>query len=175
MAKPMILYAGIYNSAAEAELDYQAIEALHCPDAIGSYDSAIIVHDPDGGVKLTATEKPVKHGAWIGVAAGAGAAVVFPFLLPAVGAAAAGGAGLGAWFGHLAHGTSRGDAKEIGEMLEPGTTALVVIGVDHDAEEIESAARRAKAHVLKRDVGDWDEAEQEALDSIARTEQHAVA
>jgi hypothetical protein len=85
MAKPMIFYAGIYNSAAEAELDYQAIEGLHGPDAIGCYDSAIIVHDPDGGVKVTETEPPVKHGAWIGVAPGAGAAVVFPFLLREVG------------------------------------------------------------------------------------------
>ena len=106
MAKPMIFYAGIYNSAAEAELDYQAIEALHGPDAIGCYDSAIIVHDPDGGVKLTATEKPVKHGAWIGLATGADAAVVVAFLL--------------------------------------------------------------------REIGDWDEAEQDALDSTARAEQDAV-
>jgi uncharacterized membrane protein len=106
MAKPMIFYAGIYNSAEDAEPDYQAIEALHGLDAIGSYDSAIIVHDPDGGVKVTETKKPVKHGAWIGVAAGAGAAVVFPFLL--------------------------------------------------------------------REVGDWDEAEQDALDSIARAQQDAV-
>ena len=106
MAKPMIFYAGIYNSAADAELDSQAIEALHGPDAIGSYDSAIIVHDPDGGVKVTETEKPVKHGAWIGVAAGVGTAGVFPFLL--------------------------------------------------------------------REVGDWDEADQDALDSIARAEQDAV-
>jgi uncharacterized membrane protein len=106
MVKPMICHAGIYNSAADAELDYQAIEALHGPDAIGSCDSAIIVHDPDGGVKLTEAKKPVKHGAWIGVATGAGAAVVFPFLL--------------------------------------------------------------------REVGDWDEAEQAALYSIARAEQDAV-
>ena len=106
MAKPMIFYAGTYSSAADAKLDYQAIEALHGPDAIGSYDSAIIVHDPDGRVQVTETEKPVKHGAWIGVATGAGAAVVFPFLL--------------------------------------------------------------------REVGDWDEADQDALDSIARAEQDAV-
>ena len=106
MAKPMIFYAGIYNSAADAELDYQAVEALHGLDAIGSYDSAIIVHDPDGGVKVTETEKPVKHGAWIGVAAGVGTAGVFPFLL--------------------------------------------------------------------REVGDWREVEQDALDSIARAEQDAV-
>ena len=106
MAKPMFFYAGVYDSSADAELDYEAIKALHGRGAIGSYDSAIIVHDPDGGVKVTETEKPVKHGAWIGVAAGVGTSVVFPFLL--------------------------------------------------------------------REVGDWDEADQDALDSIARAERDAV-
>jgi len=78
------------------------------------------------------------------------------------------GAGLGAWFGHLAHGTSRGEAKEIGAMLEPGKAALIVIGIDKDAEQIERAATRAERHALKRQFGDWDEAEQDALDAIAR-------
>jgi hypothetical protein len=73
MATPMLFHADIYDSAADAELDYQAIEALHGPDAIGSYDSAIIVHDPDGGMKVT--EKPVKHGGWIGERAEQGAVV----------------------------------------------------------------------------------------------------
>jgi uncharacterized membrane protein len=177
MAKPMFFYAGIYDSSGEAELDYEAIKALHGNGAIGSYDSAIIVHRPDGEVKVTKTEKPAHHGAWVGLAAGAGAAVVFPFLLPAVSYAgmAAGGAGVGAWFGHLAHGTSRGEAKDIGAMLAPGTTALVVIGIDNDAEAIERAAQHAKEHTLKREFGDWDEAERDALDAIARAEQHAVA
>jgi hypothetical protein len=88
----------------------------------------------------------------MGLAAGAGAAVVFPFPLPAVSYAglAGAGAGLGAWFGHVAHGTSRGAAK--------------------DAEQIERALTRAQQHTLKRDVGDWDEAEQEALAGMERAE-----
>ena len=177
MAKPMFFYAGIYDSSSDAELDYEAIQALHRRGAVGSYDAAIIVHRPDGEVKVTKTEKPVQHGAWIGLAAGAGAAVVFPFLLPAVSYAgmAGAGAGLGAWFGHLAHGTSREEAREIGGMLEPGTTALVVIGIDNDAEAIERAAIRAREHTLKREFGDWDEAERDALDAISRAEQHTAA
>ena len=99
-------------------------------------------------------------------------AVVFPFLLPAVSYAgmAGAGAGLGAWFGHLAHGASRSDAKDIGAMLEPGKAALIVIGIDKDAEQIERAATRAERHVLKREFGDWDEAEAEALAAIERAE-----
>ena len=55
-------------------------------------------------------------------------------------------------------------------MLEPGKAALIVIGVDKDAEQIERAATRAQRHVFKREVGDWDEAEQDALAAIERAE-----
>jgi uncharacterized membrane protein len=145
--------------------------------AIGSYDSAVVVNTPADGVKVTKTEKPAQKGGWIGLAAGAGVAVVVPFLLPAVSYAgmAGAGAGLGAWFGHIAHGTSRGDAKNIGAMLEPGKAALIVIGIDKDAEQIERAATRAEKHVLKREFGDWDDAEQEALAAIERAEPAPVA
>ena len=172
MAKPMFFYTGIYDNAADADADYEAIKSLHKGEAIGSYDSALVVHTPADGVKVTKTEKPTQRGGWIGLAAGAGVAVVFPYLLPAVSYAgmAGAGAGLGAWFGHLAHGTNRSDAKSIGELLEPGKAALIVIGVDKDAEQIERAATRAEQHVLQRGVGDWDVAEQEALSAIARAQ-----
>jgi uncharacterized membrane protein len=177
MPKPMFFYAGIYDNVADADADYEAIKSLHRGDAIGSYDSAIVVHRPDGTVQVTKTEKPTQNGAWVGLAAGAGVAVVFPFLLPAVTYAgmAGAGAGLGAWFGHLAHGTSRGEAKEIGGQLEIGKAALIVIGIDKDAEQIERATTRAQRYTLKRRFGDWDEAEEEALAAIGREQVAAGA
>jgi uncharacterized membrane protein len=172
MAKPMFFYAGVYDNVRDADADYEAIRALHSGDAIGSYDSAIISKQADGKVKVTKTEKPAHHGAWTGLAAGAGAAVVFPFLLPGLTVAgmAGAGAGLGAWFGHLANGTSRGEAKEIGALLDQGDAALVVIGIDRDADRIEQAATRAKDSILKREFGDFEEAEQEALAAIEQAE-----
>jgi len=164
----MFFYAGVYDDVADADADYESIKALHSGDAIGSYDSAIISKQADGKVRVTKTEKPTQHGAWTGLAAGAGAAVLFPFLLPGLTVAgmAGAGAGMGAWFGHLAHGTSRGEAKEIGAMLDEGDAALVVVGIDHDAERIEQAATRAKKHVLKRSVGDFESAEQDAMEAM---------
>jgi uncharacterized membrane protein len=173
MSKPMFFYAGVYDGVADADADYESIKALHAGKAIGSYDSAIISKGQDGKVTVTKTEKPVKHGTWIGIAAGAGAAVLFPVALPAVIASGAAGGGLGAWIGHLAHGTSRAEAKDVGALLERGKAALVVVGIDHDAEQIEQAATGATNHVLKRNVGDWDEAEQEALEAIEQEEQAA--
>ena len=166
MAKPMFFYVGVYDNASDAQIDDNAIKGLNESGAIGSYDSAIIVRQADGKVRVTKTEKPAEHGAWIGLAAGAGAAVLFPFLLPGLVVAGASGAGLGAWFAHLAHGTSRGDAKRVGELLNEGDAAVVVIGIDNDAKRIEAAATLAREHVLERNVGDWDDAESDALEAL---------
>jgi hypothetical protein len=119
---------------------------------------------------VTKTEKPAEHGAWIGLAAGAGAAVLFPFLLPGLVATGAAGAGLGSWFAHLAHGTSRSEAKEIGAQLKDGDAAVVVIGIDNDAGRVEEAATQAREHVLTRSVGDWDAAEADAMEALKQAE-----
>jgi uncharacterized membrane protein len=138
MAKPMFVYAGVYDNVHDADADYEAIKALHAGEAIGSYDSAIISKQADGKVKVTKTEKPrsTAHRP------GSPRAPVRPwssrFCSPGLTVAgmAGAGAGLGAWFGHLAHGTSRGEAKEIGALLDQGDAALVVIGLDRDADRI---------------------------------------
>src|SRR5215213_9462062 len=159
--KPMFFFAGVYDDAATANADYESIKALSAAGDIGSYDAAIVVKDADGKVKIHKTEKPTQHGAWTGLAAGAATAVVFPFLLPAltVGGMAATGAGVGAWIGHLAHGTDRGDAKEIGALLADGDAALIVVGVDKDAARVHQLATHARKAVTKRIHGDFEEAE----------------
>ncbi len=165
--KSMFFFAGVYADHDAAEADYEAIKALHATSDIGSYDAATITKDANGKVKVAKTEKPAQHGGWIGLAAGAGAAVLFPALLPALVVAGAAGAGLGAWFGHLAHGTSRAEAKEIGALLDRGNAALIVIGIDHDAEKIQAAAVNAKEHVLRRlQHTNWEEAERDAIESM---------
>ena len=100
--------------------------------------------------------------------AGAATVVLFPVAAPAL--LVAGAAGGGAWIAHIAHGTSRGEAKDIGKMLNEGDSAVVIVGIDNDAEQVESAATRARDHVLKRNVGDWDDAEQDALEAVTQAE-----
>jgi uncharacterized membrane protein len=173
MSKPMFFYAGVYTDATDAQADLKSIKSLNESKAIGSYDSEIILKEPDGNIKVTKTEKPAEHGAWVGAAAGAGVALLFPPALPVV-VAGVGGAGVGAWFGHLAHGTSRKEAKRIGAMLNEGDSAVVVVGIDNDAEQVEKAATRARDHVLNRAVGDWDDAEQDALEAIKQDEVHSA-
>ena len=51
--KPMFFYAGVYDHASDAEVDYEAIKALHAADDIGSYDAAVIRKlGPHFGLKL---------------------------------------------------------------------------------------------------------------------------
>ena len=172
--KSMFFFAGVYADHDAAEADYDAIKALHATHDIGSYDAATITKDAHGKVRVAKTEKPAQHGGWIGLAAGAGAAVIFPFLLPALLVAGTAGAGLGAWFGHLAHGTSRAEAKEIGALLDRGGAALIVIGIDRDAEKIQLAAVNAKEHVLRRLAhSDWEEAERDAIESMHKGDDDA--
>jgi uncharacterized membrane protein len=163
--KPMFFFAGVYNDVADAEADYDAVKALHAGDMIGSYDAAIISKDENGKVKVDKTEKPTQHGGWTGLAAGAAVAVAAPVAMPVL--VAAGGAGLGAWIGHLARGMNRKDVKEIGEMLDEGTAALIVIGIDKDAQRVEKTIAKATKYATKQISADADEAESEAIAVMA--------
>lgn len=163
--KPMFLFAGVYEDLRGAEDDYAAVKALHAGDMIGSYDSIIISKDESGKVRVSKTEKPTQHGGWVGLAAGAAVAIAAPVSLPLL--VAGGGAGLGAWIGHLARGISRADARELGETLDEGTAALIVIGVDKDQERVEKAASKAARHILKQIEADSEEAEKEARELMS--------
>jgi uncharacterized membrane protein len=165
----MFFFTGVYETVAQAEQDYDAIKALHEHGDIGSYDAAALSRRTDGSIEVSKDEKPVKHGTWVGVAAGAGASILFPFMLPWTAGAAATGAGLGAWFGHLAHGMSRGDAKDMARQLEPGQAALIVVGIDEDFGRVENATGASISHVTKHLEGsDFDDAEREAREALAQ-------
>ena len=98
--------------------------------------------------------------------AGVGALVglIFP---PAVLGAAIIGAGAGGLTGHLAKGISRGDLKEIGEELEAGSAAVIVLGESRIEEQLEKALTRANKMIEKQVDADADELERE-IDAAAR-------
>ena len=132
--KPVFLYAALYDNIADAEADYEAVFDLHAAGAIGTFDSAVIRKEEDGKVRVTKTEKPTQHGGWTGAGVGALVGIIFP---PAIVASAVVGAGAGALTGHLTGGISRGDLKELGEELEAGTAAVIVLGESKIVEQLE--------------------------------------
>jgi uncharacterized membrane protein len=151
--RPVFLYAALYDEIADAEADYEAVFDLHAAGAIGTFDSAVIRKEDDGKVRVTKTEKPTQHGAWTGAGVGALVGIIFP---PALIGSAIVGAGAGALTGHLSRGISRGDLKELGEELEAGSAAVVVIGESRIEEQLEKALARSNKLIEKQVDADAD-------------------
>lgn len=151
--RPVFLYAAVYDDIADAEADYEAVFDLHAAGLVGTFDSAVIEKE-DGKVRVHKTEKPTQHGAWTGIAVGAIAGILFPPSI--IGTAIAGGVA-GGVIGHLWKGMSRSDLKELGEAMDDGNAALIVIGESKVDEQIEKATKRAKKMIEKQIDADADE------------------
>jgi uncharacterized membrane protein len=162
--RPVFLYAAVYDEIDDAEADYDAVFDLHAAGAIGTFDSAVIRKEDDGKVRVTKTEKPTQHGAWTGAAVGALVGIIFP---PAVIGSAIVGAGAGGLTGHLRKGVSRGDLKELGDELDAGSAAVIVIGESKIEEQLEQALTRANKLIEKQVDADADELERE-IDAAAK-------
>ena len=162
--RPVFLYAAIYDEIADAEADYEAVFDLHAMGAIGTFDSAVVRRDDDGKVHVTKTEKPTQHGAWTGAAVGALVGMIFP---PAILGSAIVGAGAGGLAGHIRGGVSRGDLKDLGDELEAGTAAVIVIGESRIQEQLQAAVTRANKLIEKEIDADADELERE-IDAAAK-------
>jgi uncharacterized membrane protein len=138
---PVFVYGAVYADRADAEADYDVLLDAHSADLVGSYDVALMYKDDEGKVHVSKHEKPTQHGAWTGAAVGALVGVIFP---PAVLGAAAVGAAAGGGIGHALGGMSRKDVKELGQRLDEGQAALIVIGESRVQEQLDKALTRAK-------------------------------
>jgi uncharacterized membrane protein len=165
-----IAYVGVYNSAADADDDYQMVKDLHTKEGlIDSYDAAVVERRADGKVKITKKhETPTRAGGVLGGGVGLATGLVvvlFPFAAIGGGlllATTAGGAVLGAVAGHAAAGMSRHDLKELGEHLDAGQAGLVVVGVSDMGAKIERSMRKARKVEAKELKADNAEIEADA-------------
>jgi len=144
--RPVFIYAATYASPRDADADYEGLLELHAADLVGTYDVAIINKDVEGKVHVKKHEKPTQHGAWTGIGVGAVVGILFPPSI--IGAAAVGGL-TGGVIGHLARGMSRGDMKDLGELLDDGQAALVVVGESRVQEQLDKALTRAQKSMEK--------------------------
>ena len=156
--RPLFIYAATYANREDAFADYDGLLDLHADKLVGTYDVAIISKDADGKVHVEKHEKPTQHGAWGGIAVGALVGVLFP---PSVIGAAAVGGVVGGVGGHLRKGIARGDAKELGELLDGGEAALIVIGESRVEEQLDKALARAEKSIEKEIDADNEEFKRE--------------
>jgi uncharacterized membrane protein len=138
---PVFVYAAVYADRADAEADYETLLDAHAAHLVGSYDVALMYKDDEGKVHVSKHEKPTQHGAWTGAGVGALVGIIFP---PSILGAAVVGAAAGGGIGHALGGMSRSDAKDLGEHLDAGQAALIVIGKSRVQEQLDKALTRAE-------------------------------
>jgi uncharacterized membrane protein len=140
------VYMAMYHSYPDAELDWYAVKDLHASGVLESYDAAIVNKDEDGKVHVSKTEKTTRKGAWTGVGVGAVVGVLFP---PALIGTVAAGALTGGLIGHVWRGMSRKDMHELGEFLDQGDAAVVVMSRHKLTDVLADVTSHAKDHVEK--------------------------
>ena len=151
------LVASQYAFEEDALADYEAVRSLYMDlGIIDTYDAAVVTKDPEGNVRIvTKVEEPTRQGAIAGLAVGlaVGALVaLFPAVALGAGLAIGGasGAAVGAAAGHITAGMSREDLKDLGELLDAGTSGLVVIAAADVEDRVEAAIQRGKDIAKKR-------------------------
>ena len=169
MAKPdaVFIYIGTYPSWAAAQADYDVVKDLHAAGAVGTYDAGVVTKDDGGNVHVNKDEMATRHGAWGGAAVGALVGILFP---PAIIPMAAVGGAAGGVGGHLWRGMSRADVKELGDVIDDGQAALVIVGESTVEQAVDKAALKAEKHVAKElDVKpkDIDKAIREAATEVS--------
>jgi uncharacterized membrane protein len=161
-AGSVFLYLGTYPSEAAARADYDVVKDLHVAGAVGTYDAAVVTKDSDGKVHVNKDEMATRHGGWGGAAAGAVLGILFP---PSIlGAAVVGGA-IGGVSGHLWRGLSRSDVKELGDVIDAGEAALLIVGESTVEEAIDKAELKAEKHVSKEINANAKEVDKEIKDA----------
>jgi uncharacterized membrane protein len=154
---PIYLLVATYADEAPAWADYESVKTLHHSGVVGTYDAAVVTRGGDGKVHVHKREKPTQHAAWTGIGVGAVVGLLFPPAL--IGTAVAGGLA-GGLIGHLWKGMSRKQVREIGEQLDAGQAALIVIGPELLKDVLGDAvthAERVEEHEIQADRGVLEE------------------
>jgi len=179
------LIAVAYDDIHKAETVRQKLLSLELSHLVDLEDALVVTHDAKGKVKLNQlhnlTAAGATSGAFWGLLIGAifsipffgPGAAFFPFLTALV------GAGGGALSGHLADiGVSDDFAKQCGERLTPGTSALFVLVRKATPDKVLDEIRPYGGTVLTTSLTRDAEAKlQQALEPVRRAveQQRAAA
>lgn len=151
MADNYKAYAAVYDDVDAAEADFDSLREAGLRDIT----AALVTKSESGRIHIHQKTHAGKVGAVSGAVSGAILGAIFP---PAgvalVTDSLVGGAALGS-ISHFAGGLSRSDLKELGSMLDDGDAAVVAVGVDAVAEDVDRSLGRAVKRASK-DVDNGD-------------------
>ena len=150
------ILANEYDAEADAIADYEAIHKLYSDLGIlDSFDAAVLTRQPDGKVIIVkrvdeqSDEQSKGKARWVAGLAVGTAVALFPAVALGIPVAGLGmgllaGAGMGAVIGgHVARGMKRSDLKDLGELLDHGTSGLLVVTTTEIEARVEAAITRA--------------------------------
>ena len=150
------ILANEYDAEADAIADYAAIHKLYSDLGIlDSFDAAVLTRQPDGKVIIVkrvdeqSDEQSKGKARWVAGLAVGTAVALFPAVALGIPVAGLGmgllaGAGMGAVIGgHVARGMNRSDLKDLGELLDHGTSGLLVVTTTEIEARVEAAITRA--------------------------------
>jgi uncharacterized membrane protein len=144
---PLDLYIAGYSDPAAAKEDFDALKKAQ-REGIVMIDGAILVsRDADGTMHVTESgDHDVFKGATIGVAGGL---VVGLFAPPLLGAMVVGGL-IGGLAGKLAkHHDEKGIAKDVEDVVPPGTSGVVAVFEEIWVDEVERQLAKADKKAVK--------------------------
>ena len=134
----------VYDEMSAAEADWEVIEEKSTDGVLDLADAALVTRDGDDIVPV----KRQAHEGWgKGAVAGAVVGLLFP---PSLIGGALVGAGAGGVLARLNRSLDRSDINDLGEVMDAGSIALVVVTSQDTADEVPKLLRRAKQQVSKQ-------------------------
>jgi uncharacterized membrane protein len=162
---PIALVAASYSSADDATRDFESVWASREAGGFHHTALAVLTKDDDGRLQVGRNNSTAKHLEWGGALLG-GALFV---LAPAAGVdvlASVGLSGAGAIIGHFRDNADPDELSAASDVLELGTSALVVVLVnlpgDRVTELIDHADQRSVVHMV------WGDLEEELAHDFSR-------
>jgi uncharacterized membrane protein len=168
---PIFVYLGTYTTQEVARADYNALKDPLSTIVLRTFDVALVTKDASGTVHVNKDDVMKRHGTWGGAVAGAMVGILCP---PAIIATAAVGGAAGAISGHLWRGVSRSDVKELGELIDAGEAALLLIGGTTLEAAIDELQLKADNHVAKQLDVDTCDIDSAIKDAERKINEHTV-
>ncbi len=140
-----------YHDGFAAQQDWDRVEIAAQDGSIDLADAALVRRNQDG--EVFAVDRHSHHGWGKGAVAGAFFGLLFP---PSLLGTAAVGATSGAVVARLNRSFDRGDIKDLGEMMDEGEAAIVVVAASASTDAVQALLEGADK-VSSRPSGSADE------------------
>lgn len=150
-----------FDTMDEAEQVHQALVSAKNQGVLSIDDAAVVVKDTDGKVQV---KNQVSRGTWITTGVGGALGLLIGTIFFPIGGLVLGLAG-GALVGKFMDlGVDGNFVKDVGEQIQPGTSALFVLTRDENAAGVLAVLRQFQGKVLQTTLdSEADEAIRKAL------------